>query len=126
MDQYNAWIQEYIKCTEGNVLGKCAAAVLEMVEAFPELKKIRGHVAIPDPDSATGFRMWPHWWCVSPTEERVDPTASQFPIILFYEEWNDAKPEPTGKCGNCGEYCFNGDNFCCSHCESAVRADLGF
>lgn len=41
-----------------------------MVEAFPELKRVRGHYHCPWLSKAQ-----PHWWCVDPDGNIVDPTV---------------------------------------------------
>jgi hypothetical protein len=70
-----------------------------MVAMFPELRRVRGHV-----HTAAGGRH-PHWWCVTPAGEIIDPTVTQFvDAVLDYEPHDDSTPEPVGKCLNCGDY----------------------
>lgn len=71
--------------------GWCRSAVEEMVRAFPELRKARGHYAGRE-----------HWWCVAPDGIIWDPTAKQFWIQGAYVEYTG--PDPVGKCMNCGDY----------------------
>lgn len=100
--------------------GRCREESLAMADAFPELRLVRGHVRC-----ANG-RRYPHWWCVDPDDVVLDPTAAQFALvgILDYEPHPDGAPEPTGKCPNCGEYCYGG-RFCCSDaCERAYERYL--
>lgn len=93
--QYAAWIARF---TSGcSTLGKCHLAAVEMVSAFPELRLARGHVN----DAHWGKRG--HFWCVAPDGAIVDPTASQFPALMEYEEWKSGDEVRVGRCMNCGE-----------------------
>ena len=98
-----AWI-ENLKDTRC----KCKELTQEMQKEFPELIRVRGFYHCP----YWGKRE--HWWLKNKRMEIVDPTAEQFPSKGSgrYEEWIEGQPEPTGKCMNCGEYCFNGNSFC--------------
>lgn len=118
-DKYAIWILDRI----ADSTGKCAERTEEIVSAFPELKRVRGHYICPQ----WGERE--HWWCVAPDGEIVDPTAFQFPskgILGEYREHIEGSPEPTGKCHNCGGYCFNGDWFCSEKCERETMVAMGF
>lgn len=110
MSDYGAWIERY-QAAHPKLLGLCAEATLEMQTAFPELRRVRGHVDINE------RKPWSHWWLVTPSGEIVDPTARQFPVILEYQPWDEARSEPTGKCLNCGDYTFNGAYLCGEVCE---------
>lgn len=117
MSKYAQWIDDY----QGEVCGMCASLSQQMVDAFPELKRVRGHYIDP---------LWgprEHWWCVAPDGSIVDPTASQFPTKGggTYVPHVEGSPEPTGKCLDCGGYCFNGDTFCSPECERSTRSYLG-
>lgn len=114
MDAYSEWIAKNIptKCR-----GMCSKATKDMVAAFPELTRVRGHY------ECLIWGRQPHWWCVTNDGMIVDPTASQFPssggeYIPLPADFVD----PIGKCWNCGEWvwdeCFSGA------CSEECRADL--
>ncbi len=111
--QYKKWIDENVR---GSVLGRCVGLTQKMVEAFPELTRVRGHFMC---------RFWgqrTHWWLVDPDGEIVDSTVDQFPSAALaeaamYVTWDESQPEPTGKCPNCGEYCWDGNDLCSEECE---------
>ena len=108
MSKYNDWIKDHVLVA----YGQCAKVTIDMAEAFPELKRVRGHYDCP----IWGRR--DHWWLVDPDGNVVDPTVSQFPSGGFgeYVLWVEGSPEPTGKCPNCGNECFNGDGVCSNKC----------
>ena len=105
--------QEWIKNQNSDVFGACKARTEEMVAAFPELKRVRGHYY----DIVWGERM--HWWCVDPDGNIIDPTARQFPTKGkgAYVPWKEGAEEPTGICPNCGEYCYEGTTCCSEKCH---------
>lgn len=111
--KYQDWIDENV---HGSVLGRCANVTKTMLEAFPELTRVRGQFMC----LVWGPRN--HWWLVDPDGDIIDPTVTQFPSASLaapsaYVLWDESQPEPTGKCPNCGEYCWDG-NYCCSReCE---------
>lgn len=107
--KYANWIAEQTQ----PVYRRCEAATQEMVDAFPELRRVRGHYF-------DGHHDHPHWWCVAPDGSVIDPTAAQFSAIGFYEEWD--KPEPTGKCPNCGGYVFDSGTVCSDQCARQYEA----
>lgn len=120
---YLEWIAAYVAARSGFVRGACSTATLEMVEAFPELRRAGGFV----------FVAWgrdEHFWCVAPDGSIVDPTAAQFPGGVFrYDELdlNDPKTReivPTGYCMNCGGDTFKGATFCDQDCEADFGAAL--
>lgn len=117
--------QEYVDWIKTNVpdyasaFGQCASVTEKMAEAFPELKRVRGHYYC----YAWGERA--HWWLVTPDKEIVDPTCEQFPSKGRgqYDEWDESKEMPViSVCANCGEE-FEGTGTCCSSgCHSAYVA----
>lgn len=117
-DVHKKWIEENYPTYE-SAYGNCAAATTKMVEAFPELKRVRGHYYC----AVWGERE--HWWCEL-NGTIVDPTAVQFPTkgIGRYIPWDEDAEEPTGKCMECGDYCYDGHYFCCDSHEGAWRASL--
>lgn len=124
---YQNWIAANV---EGNGYGKCAEITEAMAAAFPELTRVRGHFYCSEWGERT------HWWLKTKHGEIVDPTALQFPGNFGhfpppepYMEWNEGDPEPTGICMECGEYCYEGREFCSDGCRSAylsyLAADCG-
>ncbi len=113
---FETWIETNVT---SDSIGKCAEITLAMCKAFPELKRVRGHYY----DFVWAERA--HWWCVDPNGIVIDPTAAQFPSkgLGFYDEHVKGDPEPTGKCMNCGAYCFNEQLFCCDQCERETMHD---
>lgn len=118
--KYQQWIDEHVP-TEESALGSCAEVTLAMVEAFPELTRVRGHYFCP---------LWnrdrEHWWCATNEGAVIDPTVKQFPSkgCGIYEPWDESLPEPTGKCLECGEYCYEDNTFCCPAHERAFMRSL--
>lgn len=116
-EAYRAWIEAYVASQPRSyVRGKCAAATLAMVEAFPELKRQCGFVHVD-------WGREQHWWCVAPDGSIVDPTVSQYPFgyAFEYEPLDLSNPAdvariPTGKCANCGGHIYN-------HFDSTVCSD---
>lgn len=103
--KYAEWISHNVPvCPRGY----CAAMTEQMVEEFPELRRVRGHYV------DAGDRRHPHWWCEGPDGEVIDPTAAQFGLPGHYEPHEG--PEPTGKCINCGGYCYNSSSVCSDTC----------
>ncbi len=113
---YNLWIEDNYPNGETAYL-KCAEATKKMIEVFPELKRVRGLASVREPHDMPPTRT-PHWWCVDPQGNIVDPTAHQYPTeIISYEEADETKGPPTGKCPNCGGLCYNGDYLCSDKCS---------
>lgn len=83
---------------DGWVRGRCQGASERMVEAFPELRQVRGYAQLADGWAPA------HWWCETVDGTVIDPTASQFEGVVGYDEYNEAEhgPLPIGKCMNCG------------------------
>jgi hypothetical protein len=126
---YGEWIAEYVRRHDGAVLGKCRDAVTEMRAAFPELTEKRGHVYV------MGWGKRGHAWLVDPGGFVVDPTASQFPGIMLYEEWQPGDEVRVGKCMNCGDDIWEAiqsldvdpgrRSVCSPACENALAAEFG-
>ena len=109
-----------------------------MVEAHPELRRVRGYYKHPDVGSIG------HWWCKTVDGEIIDPTAAQFPQGGTYQEWQDGVDfDPIGKCLECGELIWNpGESpyekdieqeyvelnpdrdFCCEECRISYVAEF--
>jgi len=117
--EYMRWIELNVPDYEA-AYGKCREVTEAMVQEFPDLERVRGHYY----DAHIGERE--HWWCVTKSGQVVDPTAKQFPDAGngVYVPWNEGDPEPTGKCLECGEYCYDNKQFCCDNHEAAFRASL--
>lgn len=112
-DVYSEWIANNVGEEFFDNYGKCEKITKEMKEAFPELIRVRGHYHCP----IWGRRA--HWWFTTPDGKIVDPTKRQFPSggIGKYVPWDESKPEPTGKCQNCGKYVYNYGYFCSDKCR---------
>lgn len=109
------------KCpTQESAYGQCAEITQLMITDFPELRRVRGHYYC----SMWGKRS--HWWCVAPDGSVVDPTAIQFPSrgAGEYVPHEEGSPEPTGKCPNCGGYCYEGRDLCSAACRWSYMAYL--
>lgn len=116
--KYSQWIKEnYLN----GGYGQCEEATQKMIEAFPELTRVRGHYYC----IYWGKRA--HWWCKTKDNIIIDPTVGQFPSNGdgYYEEWDETKDEPTGICMNCGDYCYEGRYFCSNRCEVITMSDMG-
>ena len=114
--KYTQWIQDNYPTKESAYL-KCEEATLKMVENFPELKRVRGLASVEEPYNLPPTRT-PHWWCVSPLGEIIDPTSHQYPTrIISYAEADESKGPPTGKCPNCGDLCYQSNYFCSKKCD---------
>lgn len=120
-DKYHLWIEGYKKI-EGSVKNKCLEATLKMKEEFPELIRKRGHII-----GAYSNRKCEHWWLATEDGTIIDPTESQFGMILEYLERDESKPAPIGKCYNCGKYVYPGapsSNTCSSECSEEFKNSL--
>jgi hypothetical protein len=114
---YDAWIDalNLPPCPSG----LCGAVTQAMAKAFPELRRVRGHVVDVSEDDG---RRYPHWWLVTATGEIVDPTVRQFDgMVAMYESWIEGAPEPTGKCHDCGGYVYTGGMFCSEACARSTE-----
>ena len=117
MSTYAEWIAANV--TEP--YGKCAEATEAMVEAFPELRRVRGHYH----DAFWGERS--HWWCVAPDGQIAGRLHAQFPDIGgAYVEHNPEDAEPSGLCMTCGGYCYGGAYTCSDACERQNAAYYGY
>jgi len=120
-EEYREWIKDNV---EDDGYGKCEEITQAMVAHFHKtLKRVRGFYYC----TAWGERM--HWWCVTVDDGTiVDPTAAQFPSKGqgIYEEVDESKPEtiPTGKCPNCGGWCYEGRYICSDKCATEYEAYL--
>lgn len=143
---YLAWISEYEQRTLNDIRlqgewttravfrGRCGSASHEMRVEFPELRLVRGTVTHKDQAGSLTSEdlqelIMPddgHIWLETPTGEVVDPTVKQFlrPETLFYIAFDESKADqlPTGKCPNCGDYCFNGRDLCSDECATSYAA----
>lgn len=106
---YAEWIAANVPALP---VGMCAAMTERMAIAFPELTRTRGHF---QPCGET--REYPHWWLVDGDGTVIDPTAAQFNGPGDYVPHEG--PEPTGRCIECGGYCFTGQPVCGATCARA-------
>lgn len=115
--------------------GQCLAACHEMRAVFPELRLVRGWVVTvecwnshhAEPDFQESFNPADgHFWLETDAGLVVDPTRKQFRdqhgyYVAFDERLADTLP--TGKCCNCGDYCYGGrDMLCSEECERSYTA----
>lgn len=109
--------QEWIEANVADPYGRCEEATAQMAEAFPELRRVRGHYYC----FAWGERQ--HWWMEDAEGNVVDPTAAQFPSggRGHYEEW-DGSPLPTGSCPQCSNPVYDGGTCCSEACHAAYVA----
>jgi len=105
MNKYERWIIDQ-DITYEKAYGNCQELCLEMLEAFPMLSLVRGHYYC----AIWGERG--HWWLTDEDNNIIDPSAIQFPSKGkgVYVPWNEGDKEPTGKCPNCGRYCYDGEH----------------
>lgn len=125
-EEYNLWIEAYVKSVDGFTRGRCGAATAAMQLAFPELRIAKGFAY------SLHEEVDQHFWCVAPDNTVVDPTVSQFPlgVVFEYEELDLNNPAdvtrlPIGKCMNCGEQTFthSPSSITCSvKCETELHA----
>lgn len=111
---------EWIKKNVSEPYGKCKQYTDKMIKEFPELTQCKGFYYC----FAWGQRQ--HWWCKTTEGKIIDPTADQFPSKGrgHYQELTDEQL-PTGKCMNCGDYCYNGStNMCSEECHNSFVSDL--
>lgn len=115
MTKYEQWIKDNVT----NSYGKCHEYCLEMQKVFPELQLVRGHYYC----LIWGKRE--HWW-LKINDTVVDPTKDQFPTkgTGNYIELDSNEPEPTGRCPNCGEYCYDNKYLCSDYCEKSYLVYL--
>ena len=106
-NKYEEWINKWLE--NNNPYLKCEEASKLMKLSFPELTRVRGHVL-----TEHGER--PHWWLIDENLNIIDPTASQFKVIGGYIPWDESQPEPTGKCPNCGDLCYDYSSVCSDKC----------
>jgi hypothetical protein len=100
-----------------------------MAREFTELVRVRGTVTLGN--------LWErdHWWLkmkIDDEDQIIDPTVAQFSqdyysggtFVVWYQERDESEPEPTGKCPNCGGYCYDYRDLCSERCERAYAAYL--
>jgi hypothetical protein len=121
--KYQEWINENYP-NQVSARLQCEKATLRMLEAFPELKRVRGQIELMD---ATGLypSKEPHWWLINESGEVVDPTAHQYmKKISQYLPCDESKGEPSGTCPNCGGICYEGNYICSEKCTKEYVAYL--
>lgn len=113
LDKYSQWIADY----NGSIYRRCKEVSTEMKQAFPELIIVRGLVSIVE--SSKTFQ---HQWLIAPDGTIIDPTANQWIRIIEYIPIDESDPRniPTGRCMNCGEWCFGRYDTCSEKCETEV------
>jgi hypothetical protein len=116
--RYSEWITD--QGLPPRPSGLCHVVAAQMVEAFPELRLVRGHF-----EPWEGTRKWPHWWCQTSDGTVVDPTAGQFAGLGPGDYVEHVGKEPTGRCYQCGLYVFHGEPFCDAICGDTWKATEG-
>lgn len=123
MSKYQDWIERCYP-TSDSAKCECEEGTKLMSTCFPELTVVRGQISVEEPYGLPPTKTT-HWWCVTPDGKVVDPTGHQYPTkILLYEPVDDTKEEPTGKCMNCGDICYKGNNLCSEECKSEFMGGL--
>ena len=119
MDAMRYWIAERYPTPQSAKL-QCAEATLAMVQAFPLLSRVRGHAMV-------GIQFRPHWWCVTPGGDIIDPTAHQWPTPpVLYDPIDDDAEEPHGKCIYCGDLLYRSrgaESRLCEDCKPTKKED---
>jgi len=118
MEKYTKWIQKNYSTA---LLAKtqCSEATVKMSKEFSELKRVRGQILVEEPYGLPATRTT-HWWLETPENKIIDPTGHQYPTrIIKYIPVDESKGEPSGKCPNCGDLCYNGEYFCSKICNKA-------
>lgn len=120
---YFLWIKDNYPTPQSAKL-KCFEASLKMKDIFPELTVVRGMILVEEPFDLPPFKTT-HWWCLDPNNFVVDPTAHQYPTdIIEYTPVDESKGDPTGKCPNCGDLCYDNEYLCSKQCEKDYMAYL--
>ena len=111
---YSKWIEARYPTPESAHLA-CVQATLDMVACFPELTRVKGHVY-----TSEGYYR-PHWWCLDPEGNIIDPTGHQFgpggPVK--YDEHEGE--EPHGKCLDCGNLLYREQGDTSHLCRGCVN-----
>ena len=101
-EEYESWMDVWNDAYHGDTRLTCREATAEMVNVFPELRRVRGFVFLTE----NGEQLpggYPHWWCVMAGGPIIDPTKAQFEgFDIVYKELDESLGEPIGKCMNCG------------------------
>lgn len=115
LTNYREWIAANVPA---DCHGLCVQFTDAMAEAFPELRRVRGHY------TPFAGRERSHWWLETVGGEIVDPTSAQFEDggRGDYREYLGA--EPTGHCLDCGALMFHGGTFCNEACARSTHAYL--
>jgi hypothetical protein len=104
---YHAWME-----AQSYGSGQCAEATAAMVSAFPQLRRVRGHVTLLESPKPV-----PHWWCENESGDIYDPTEHQFLAIVDYLPHHGE--EPVGKCIECGGYIYPSGGYTSAVCSDA-------
>lgn len=114
--------------------GHCHSACIEMLQAFPDLILVRGWTVSPEYADVAAENIEEldpgdgHYWLETADGQIVDPTAQQFrstnPHYVAFDE-SKAHTLPTGKCPNCGDYCYNNTDCCTDECFKSYCAYMG-
>ena len=123
MNKYAKWIVENYPTPE-SARTQCEIATKNMVAEFPELQRVRGMISVKEPYDLPPTKTT-HWWCVNVYGYIIDPTGHQYPtFIMDYFPVDESKGEPTGKCPNCGDLCYEHNYFCSDKCNKSYMKYL--
>ena len=118
--KYQRWIDARYPDRDSAWL-RCTEATEAMTAAFPELRRVRGHVT----DYVYAWNS-PHWWCETPDGEIVDPTRRQYEGSKLTYIPLDESNVPQGRCVYCGElYYTPRDTTCSEACSQAMVREMG-
>ena len=119
-EKYSIWIIKNYPTPESATL-QCKEATLGMVKEFPELKRVRGMVHVKEPYGLNPTKC-PHWWLITQEGEIVDPVVHQYPLgIVKYVQLDESLGIPTGKCINCGDFCYKNSCVCSEKCGEVLN-----
>ena len=121
--KYFAWIEKHYPTPESATL-QCKEASLKMAKRFSELKRVRGMVHVKEPHGLPPTKS-PHFWLIAEDNSIVDPVVHQYPLgVVKYVPINETLGDPTGKCMNCGDFCYKGYNVCSKKCARAMEPNI--
>jgi hypothetical protein len=112
--KYKDWIEKYVPNDCDDL---CDIMTNQIRIAFPELTFVAGNYIWYDEGEQ---HCEPHCWAVTPQNEIVDPTATQFPSGGEYEELK-RNPLPGGICEVCGKHVFGEIERCSIDCWGIAK-----
>lgn len=120
IEKYNMYIIRQGWNEFENVWGLCVEHTKQMQETFSELKIVKGCVWSNNNIDNFGLKpkKYEHCWLETEDGLIIDPTRTQYHLIepIEYQHFEE-DDLPTGKCSNCGDFCFDGESMCSINCE---------